>query len=128
MIEIKKITDVELAKKVCTSHGVDWKPDYHVIATIDGDENLQCAAFSYKEEVGEIHAIHGFDDNIDFLDGLCRAILNIMDINGVKDVYLSKKHQEIATHVGFKPDEERYHLTLEGFFQCECCKNNKGAM
>ncbi len=122
MIEIKKVTDTKLAQKICLENGLKWVPEYHVIATLDRDEVLQCAIFSYKNKTGEIHAISGFDNNIDLLDGLCRAILNIMDINGVKDVYLSPKYIEIAEHIGFELIENQYHLALEGFFQCGCCK------
>lgn len=122
MIEIKKVVDTKLAQKICLENGLKWAPEYHVIATLDRDEVLQCAVFSYKKETGEIHAISGFDNNIDLLDGLCRAILNIMDINGVKEVYLSTKYTEIAEHIGFELIENQYHLTLEGFFQCGCCK------
>lgn len=122
MIEIKKVTDTKSAQKICLENGLEWSSEYHVIATLDHDEVLQSAVFSYKKEVGEIHAISGFDNNIDLLDGLCRAILNIMDINNVKDVYLSRKYSKIADHVGFELIENKYHLALEGFFQCGCCK------
>lgn len=122
MIEIKKVVDTKLAQKICLENGLKWEADYHVIATLDRNEVLQCAVFSYENEIGKIHAISGFDNNIDLLDGLCRAILNIMDINGVKDVYLSNKYVEIAEHIGFKLIENQYHLALERFFQCGCCK------
>lgn len=124
MIEIKKVTDSAVAQRICASNGIDWKPEYHVIATIEGEEVLQSAVFSYRDEIGEIHAIHGFDGDIDLLDGLCRAILNIMDINGVKYVYLSGKYEILARHVGFKLENDRYFLALEGFFQCGCCCKN----
>lgn len=122
MIEIKKVSDTEVARKICAVNGLEWRPDHHVIATIDHGEVLQCAVFSYEKETGEILVIEGFDGEIALLDGLCRAILNIMDINGVKDVYLSKKYGKIAEYVGFKPHENGYHLALEGFFKCGCCK------
>ena len=125
MIEIKKVSDIALAKKICEDNQVIWRPEYHVIATLDGETVLQCAVFSYCDSRGEIHAITCFEDDINFLDGLCRAILNIMDINGVKDVYLPLKYQKLAQYVGFKAQDSSYHLNLEGFFQCGCCHNHK---
>ncbi len=125
MIEIKKVDDVALAQKICEQNQVLWQPEYHVIATIDNGDTLQCAVFSYKKSRGEIHVIAGFEDDINFLDGLCRSILNIMDINGVKDVYLPLKYQKIAHHVGFEPQKSSFHLNLEGFFQCGCCHSHK---
>ncbi|MBQ8894182.1 MAG: hypothetical protein IJ043_07210 [Clostridia bacterium] len=122
MIEIKKVRDIELAQKICGDNGVDWNPQYHIIATIENDTVLQCAVFDYENEDGEILVIDGFDGEISLLDGLCRAILNIMDINGVKLVTMPLKYKKIADHVGFKLQKENYQLELEGFFQCGCCK------
>ena len=100
MIEIKKVTDINHAQAICREYNVVWQPDYHVIATMERDNVLQCSVFSYAEDRGEILVIAGFNDDINLLDGLCRAILNIMDINGVKEVYLSKKYDKLAEKVG----------------------------
>ncbi len=125
MIEIKKITDKDVAQKICATHNIDWCPEYHVIATIEQGEILHCAVFEYHDENGEIHAISGFDGDLLMLDGLCRAILNIMDINGVKYVYLPSKYDKLANKIGFTMQNDRYHLSLEGFFKC-CCHETKG--
>ncbi len=126
MIEIKKINDKELAKRVCEELGLSWEPDYHVIATLSGEEWLNSAVFSYSDEQGCIHSIHGFEGDIAMLDGLCRAILNIMDINGVKYVYLTDKNKELAQKVGFYCKDGQYYMELEGFFDCGCCKSTQG--
>ncbi len=123
MIEIRKINDEETARLICAQGQLEWKPEYHVIATIEGGNILISAVFSYKNDIGEIYSISGFDGDLAMLDGLCRAILNIMDINGVKDVYLPEKFAELAQKIGFKNDNGRYHLSLEGFFKCGCCGN-----
>lgn len=121
MIEIKKITEKSTAQKICLAQNIEWNPDFHVIATLEGENVLHCAVFNYNEEIGEIQAISGFDGDILMLDGLCRAILNIMDINGVKVVYLPSKYEDLAQKVGFSLENERYYLNLEGFFKCGCC-------
>ena len=121
MVEIKKINNVAQAQKICEEFQIIWRSDYHVIATLDGDEILQCAVFSYKNDRGEIYVIAGFQEDIDFLDGLCRAILNIMDINGVKQVYLPAKYKKLAHHVGFERTDNEFTLRLENFFNCGCC-------
>ncbi len=120
MIEIKKITDKDFAQKICIAHNIDWQPEFHVIATIEQGEVLHCAVFEYGGESGEIHAISGFDGDILMLDGLCRAILNIMDINGVKYVYLPPKYDKLAHKIGFTMQNGCYYLSLEGFFKCSC--------
>ena len=120
MIEIRKITDEQIAQKICAAHNIDWDPAYHVIATIEQEEILHCAIFEYNGEIGEIHAISGFDGDISMLDGLCRAILNIMDINGVKYVCLPLKYDKLAQKIGFKAQNDHYHLVLDGFFKCSC--------
>ncbi len=122
MIEIKKVTDTAIAQKICTDNGIEWNSKYHIIATIESEEILHCAVFHYDAAIGEILVISGFDGDIYLLDGLCRAILNIMDINGVKDVYLSKKYNRIAHHIGFEEEIDRFHLKLEGYFKCCCNK------
>jgi hypothetical protein len=81
--------------------------------------------FSYEKDIGNIQVISGFNGELSLLDGLCRAILNIMDINGVKYVYLPLKYKKIAELVGFKEEDSKYSLELEGFFCCGCCKNTE---
>lgn len=122
MIEIKKITDEALAQRLCLENGLEWADDYKVIATLDGKDALNLAVFTYDGEEGRILAIAGFEDDIFMLDGLCRAILNIMDINGVKQVYLSDKYEKLAKYVGFSKDNDDFVLKLEGFFECKCGK------
>lgn len=126
MIEIKKITDKDVAQKICIAHNIDWQPEFHVIATIEQGKVLHCAVFKYCGESGEIHAISGFDGEISMLDGLCRAILNIMDINGVKYVYLPSKYDKLAHKIGFTMQNDRYFLSLEGFFKCSCHQSQRG--
>jgi len=122
MIEIKKITDLELAQKLCVDNGMTWAENYKVIATMDGENPLNMAIFSYDGEEGTIYKIAGFEDDIMMLDGLCRAILNIMDINHVKHVYLSSEYDKLAKYVGFQESDGSFVLSLEGFFQCKCSK------
>ena len=123
MVEIKKVTDRRLAQRICSDCGITWQEDRHVIATLDRDDVLNYAVFTYDGEIGTIYAIGGFENEISMLDGLCRAILNIMDLNGVKYAYLPLKYDELAKKVGFSNENEQYVLQLEGFFCCKC--NNK---
>ncbi len=124
MIEIKRVTDPRMIEQIGCDYQVQIQEKDHVIATIEAGRVLHCAVFSYDENEGKIKAISGFGDDLDLLDGLCRAILNIMDINGVKVVYLSEKYEKLGRHVGFKPCEKGFVLELEGFFKCGCCHNS----
>ncbi len=121
MIEIRKVNDKKMAKSICEQNGLEWKPEYHIIATIEAEKVLISAIFTHQKENGEILSIAGFDDDMAMLDGLCRAILNIMDINGVKYVYLPSKYVKLAQKVGFEQQNGRFYLPLEGFFKCGCC-------
>lgn len=125
MIEIKKVTDTQLAQKICRDNGIEWKSHYHVIATVENENVLHCAVFCCDNEIGTILVIDGFNGELDLLDGLCRAILNIMDIKGVKEVYLPLKYQKIADLIGFELKNRQYFLHLEGFFSCGCCRSTK---
>ncbi len=125
MIEIKKVTDPKTLELICKKHSIVLSKEDHVIATIERGEVLQCAVFSYEGECGEIKVISGFDGDLNLLDGLCRAILNIMDINGVKEVYFTEDHAELAKKVGFKESDGVFSLRLEGFFKCGCCSSNQ---
>ncbi|MBQ6811035.1 MAG: hypothetical protein IJO94_06505 [Firmicutes bacterium] len=126
MIEIKKVTDPLILDRISKDHQIKIECSDHVIATIEREKILHCAVFSYEDEIGKIKAISGFEGDMDLLDGLCRAILNIMDINGVKQVYLSNKYAKLAEFVGFsKAEGSNYILQLEGFFQCGCCRSKK---
>lgn len=124
MIEIKKINEQEIIKRICDRYSLEWKKEYHVIATIENGEVLHCAVFEYQNGVGFIHAIAGFDDDIEMLDGLCRAILNIMDINGVELVKMPLKYQKLAEKIGFSIEDDAYSIKLDGFFKCCCHQQN----
>ncbi len=125
MIEIRTVAEPALAKRLCRENGVTWRPEYRVIAAWEGERALHCAVFSYHNDTGEIYAIAGFDGDLSLLDGLCRAILNIMDINGVKTAFLSDQYPEIARQVGFKKIDGRFQLSLENFFCCSCKEREK---
>lgn len=120
MIEIKKVVDPLRVKQICEANEIEFQENHHVIATIEREEVLNYAVFTYENEEGTIHAIGGFDGDINMLDGLCRAILNIMELNGVKQVYLPHKYGDLANHIGFKKENSVYVLQLEGFFCCKC--------
>lgn len=121
MVEIKKVTDPVLIQQIAEEHCIELEPADFVIATVEQGKILQCAVFSYENETGKIKVICGFEGDINLLDGLCRAILNIMDNNGVKVVYLSEKYPELAEFVGFSESKNGFELELEGFFKCGCC-------
>ena len=122
MIEIKKVTDPLVIEQICREQTIELEPIDHVIATIEKGEILQCAVFSYDNSEGNIKVISGFEGDLNLLDGLCRAILNIMDINGVKVVYLSGKYPKLAELIGFENGDQGFVLNLEGFFKC-CCNH-----
>lgn len=118
MIEIRKVENQDRAIDLCREAGIEWHPAYHVIATFEGHKAVHYAIFSYEKEQGRIEAIGGFGGDLALLDGLCRAILNIMDLNGVKEVYLPLKYKELGRHVGFQQKEDGFVLSLSGFFKC----------
>ena len=119
MIEIKKVTDAFVEERIASRYGVIKKENEHLIAAIDREEVLCYALFSYTGEQGRILSIGGFDGDLSLQDGLCRAIMNIMDIKGVKEVYLSSGMGRLANMIGFKPEDGGFKLNLDGFF---CCK------
>lgn len=125
MIEIRKVENPDIARKICVEAGTPWNEQTKVIANISGSEILQFAVFSYDGEMGHILALGGFEGGLTIQDGLCRAILNIMDLNGVKEVSLPIDFQKLAQKLGgFKEKNGEYHLKLAGFFCCNCKKGN----
>lgn len=121
MIEIRQVRDPFLAKKICEDNGLKYQNDYHVIATIDNEKTVNHAVYSYAKGEGAILSISGFNDEIDLLEGLCRAVLNIMDLNGVINVFLPDKYRNLAEKIGFSSCENGYSLDLDGFFCSRCC-------
>ncbi len=122
MIEIKKVTDPAIAEKICEEAHITPNEKYHIIATVEQGNIVNSAVFQYDHDEGRILHISGFNGDILMLDGLCRAILNMMDIQGVKVVYLSSKYEKLAKYVGFHRNQDQFELQLEGFFQCGCCR------
>ena len=125
MIAIQTVKDTKKILEICKNSGVEWKPTYQVIATIEGEKVLQYAIFEYNGEEGIIHSIGGFEEDLNMLDGLCRAIMNIMEIRGVKQCSLPKKYSKLASFVGFKEEESLFTVDLTTFFKCCCHKKGE---
>lgn len=125
MIAIQSVTDKDKILEICENCGVEWHSALRVIATVENNVVLQHAIFEFDGEQGSIHSIGGFEEDLGMLDGLCRAILNIMEIHGVKQCYLSKKYRKLALAVGFKEENESFTVDLTTFFRCCCHKKGE---
>ena len=120
MIQILSVKDEQRRSVMCKKAGIDDHNDLHIIAIHNSDGIIcQGAIFKYREEIGEILWLDMGDD-IDLSDGLARAVLNIMDIRGVKTVTLPFGYDALAKKLRFKMTGDHFEVSLEGYFCCGC--------
>ncbi|MBQ4515805.1 MAG: hypothetical protein II978_03340, partial [Clostridia bacterium] len=54
--------------------------------------------------------------------GMLKAIMNLADLRGIKQIYgTNKELEELYKLLRFKKEEGRYFLNLEGYFTTDHC-------
>ena len=124
MVQILAVRDLNQRLKVLCKAGLEDSADLHVIAVHNTEGVMnEGAVFRYSGEIGEILWLDMGED-MDLAEGLAKAILNIMEIRGVKIVTLPLTYVKLAQKLRFTRQNNCFEVSLEGYFCCACNHNN----
>ena len=124
MIQILSVKDENKKKELCAEAGISYSDALHIIASFDDDGKVGCSAiFRYDGQSGEILWISDAESDKELLIGLGKAVLNILDLRGVKHVQMPLALESIAIPLRFERGQEHFSLDLEGYFACGCQHN-----
>lgn len=120
MLEIKESKDKKRAQEFVKvqGSGYDLSNDIVMVCT-DGDEILGVSALTLRGCRVYLDLILTIKDISDlaFKAGLARAIMNLADLRGIKEIYgTTPELFELYKMLRFKKEEDEYRLNLEGYF------------
>lgn len=118
MIAIRPVYTSYEREEYMKPFGIVPEEGYQVIAAHNDGRFVGGAYLSYEGKSGTIYLmslIDGYDDYIDrFLIG--KAALNFLDLAGAKDITYTGNDEKLAKALGFKIDDEKMTINLEGYF------------
>lgn len=122
MIEIKKVDSIERLNFLKEKSNINEK---YVLAFEATDKNESLGYCIYKQSfdnTGRILKLYLEDkaltDTIGY--GICKAVLNSMDLDGIKKVFWEENNPELCKKLLFKKENEKLILNLEGYFSSGC--------
>jgi len=137
MLEIKPIQTKEEQKEICGVCGVEFSPDCLAYGAkengvFDFDRTSFVAGVSQFRILGKYAVIYdlanavGIDD-LEVLILMGKAMLNFVDLCGVKDVIIKTENiqnKNLIKILGFKEDNSGvYKLNLKDYFDSPCQKD-----
>lgn len=126
MLIIKPITDKTEQSDICTLCGMEYKEELFAYKAHNDGELLACAQFDILSEYAKIDSMKqviGSDEDFEGMFILGRAVLNFLDLCGVKTaVYYPEEGFEtrLAKSIGFKEENGVLTAHLEGMFDAKC--------
>ncbi len=127
MLEIRAVYTSYEREEYTKMFNIVPEEGYHVIAAHNGGKFVGSAYVKAEGEKGIIYMmslIDGYDDFIDrFLLG--KAALNFLDLQGCKDVEYTGDNEKLAKSLGFKIENGKMTLNLEGYFTGGLCEGEK---
>ena len=120
MIAILSVKDPDKKQEICRKAGVPYHEDLHVIASFEDGKMMYGAVFEICREEGTIHWIDASGDDFSVSEGLGKAVLNIMDLRGVKKAFMPLSMEKLAAPLRFSKKEGRYEVEITGYFSCGC--------
>lgn len=119
MLEIKPVHTAYEKEEYCKACGFAYAAPLQVIAAFDNGSFSGAGVFSMDDqnqaEIVEISLIPGLDDWQDlFLTG--KALLNYLDLKGVKYAVYRGKNRKLALALLFQEQDGAFRLKLDGYF------------
>lgn len=131
MLIIKPIQDKDMQKDVCDACGFNFDPTLFAYSEKENEVLIAGCQFDILGKDAEIKDFGmrtGAQEDIEALIILGRAVLNFLDLSGVKrcsfntNAYTNEKY---AKMIGFKKEEGVMTISLEGLFDSKCANCNE---
>ncbi len=120
MLEIRESKDKTRAQEFVKAQGSNYNllEDIVMVCT-DADEILGVSTLCLKGTKVYLDLLLTIEDmgDLAFKAGLARAVMNLADLRGIKEIYGSSPELfELYEMLRFKKEEGEYRLNLEGYF------------
>lgn len=125
MLIIKPIQDKEYQAEVCHKCGFEYSPLSFAYSAKEDDKLIAGCQFDILGEACEISGfemVEGFDEDLEALIILGRAVLNFMELSGAKYCTFGASEKRYARAIGFRETDGVWKITLEGLFDGKCNK------
>ena len=122
MLKIVPMTKPQEQERVCLLCGIEYDKTQFAYGAYEDEAVVGAAQFCVKDGVGYINDLRcrkEVDELLPLAMLLGRAVLNFLDLHGVKEAYFEKSgefYDNAAKVIGFKLKDEKYHVYLEGMF------------
>ena len=126
MLEIKPITDSNEQMEILDQCGIEYRDGMFAYKAYEGSSLLAAAQFDIEGSIAVLDAISQAKGTAEDFEGmfiLGRAVLNFLDLCGVKTVVSRSKNEgerRLLKCVGFKEVHDELHINLEGLFDGHC--------
>ena len=129
MFKIEPLSDKELAKKITSDTGVEYKEDYffYYMHDLDTGNTLGHAQFEILGKEGYIFSLATYpgvvDDEAMFI--LARQTMNFLEACGAYECYANAEIDNLLLKkVGFREVEGKFYCNTKGMFDGHCggCK------
>jgi hypothetical protein len=130
MLIIKPIQDKDIQKDVCRACGFNFDPTLFAYSEKEDEKLIAGCQFDIlgsEAIITDFGMSIGAEEDIEALIILGRAVLNFLDLSGVKTCRFetgATTNEKYAKMIGFKKEDGKMVITLEGLFDSKCahCK------
>ena len=126
MLVAKPIQDKNEQKNICEICSIPFRPEAFAYSQCENGEVIAASQFDISSNGGtllDIQMKDGLEDDIEALFILGRAVLNFLDLSGIKTCTFPVRNEhdkKMARMLGFKESEGIWTAVLEGMFDGKC--------
>ena len=126
MLTASPIQSKEEQKQICELCSIPFRQDSFAYSQKDNGEVIAASQFDIGTDGGiilDLQMKSGLDDDIEALFILGRAVLNFLDLSGIKSCVFASKNDhddKMAKMLGFKKTDDAWTISLEGLFDGKC--------
>ena len=126
MLTASPIQSKEEQKQICELCSIPFRPDSFAYSQKENGEVIAASQFDIGTDGGiilDLQMKSGLDDDIEALFILGRAVLNFLDLSGIKSCVFASKNDhddKMAKMLGFKKTDDVWTISLEGLFDGKC--------
>ena len=130
MLEIKPIENKQEQEEICRQCGLPYRPELFAYKAYDNNKLLAAAHFDIiggEAVIYGMRQIIGSQDDYEAMFILGRAVLNFLDLCGVKTAIFdiaNEYDKKMAKLIGFKECGEKMKILLTGLFDSPCHHGN----
>ena len=130
MLEIKPIEDKKEQEKICMLCGIKYRSELFAYKAYENEKLLASAQFDIGGKnavIYDMRQVIGSENDSEAMFILGRAVLNFLDLCGVETVcFITDDEYSLKTAklIGFKEENEKMTISLEGLFTSPCKHGN----